>query len=1338
MTLNRQSNLLAWLGLFALLVVLLVTTLSAYDVRRQTKEILSAEETAKSITHFRFLILETALHREPRSRLQWDQSIASFHRLLATRRYTEDLENALLKKEQANLAVLERLYKRLVSSTALALTFPDPDDPARVAVASTLSALFLTTQEMTDDAFELIRLNRVGLEASQDRAARLTLLSIILMTGLIVAGFMIIKRRVLLPLAALQDATQLVKQGDLSHRVALAIDNEIGRLAVSFNRMTAQLEGSRSALTNENAERRNTQESLQATISQLAAKSAELEHAQHELQTIIDNTPAIVVSWDSELRNRFANSAYEEWFGIRPTDMRARHMRDIIGDDRYTAVEPYLKQVLAGHQQVFEDVVTLASGEVRNTLYSYVPNIENGRVMGLYGFISDITQLKQAQSAQAAALAQLQGIVEAASDFAIIATDLRGLVTLFSTGAERMLGYRAAEVTHGTLPAAMHDAAEIEKVSLELSAAAGRPIVGFDVFTYEALQQGSSAREWTYVCKDGSRLPVNLTLTALRDNAGMPIGFLSIAQDIREEKSIRRNLAAARDQAEFANLTKSRFLANMSHEIRTPMNAILGMLQLLQHTPLSKLQLDYAAKAQSAAQSLLGLLNDILDFSKIEADKLSLECAPFRVDTLMRDLAVVLSANAADDAVEVLFSIDSQLPKILQGDVLRLRQVLLNLAGNAIKFTQRGEIVVALDVVAQDSSQVTVGFSVRDTGIGIPADQLSTIFAGFSQAESSTTRRFGGTGLGLAISQNLVRLMGGVLTVQSEPGRGSTFAFSVRFEQVSGAASGTLDGPSPTLVLAPTLQRDTTRPTRVLIIDDNRSARSILLAMVASLGWQGQGSESGPAALALLGAQRDMHPDVAFGFDTVLIDWRMEAMDGWEVAREVRRLASHHPVTILLTVSVQARAHLATRNAELLGPVDGFLVKPVTASMLFEAASEAAAGAANASQQPPSMRGSNRLEGLRLLVVDDNAMNQQVARELLVRQGAQVDVANGGVAAVERILRSHAGFDVVLMDIQMPDMDGYEATRQIRLDPGMAGLPIIAMTANAMASDRAACLAAGMNDHVGKPINLDRLVETILLHAGRTVLAAVCSNSIPTSQMALTDRSATPASVSIEFDKAVQRLGGSRELYFSMVSHFTADSHGILKGLAHACAQGKVIEAANLLHNFKSASGIVGAHLLHAAVTRHEASLRASAAGAADGIDAAHAEAMLAELTDLTRQCQLELTTLEQSESSASMAQPRPELADALHLPAAVDTAQAKHGVRELHDMLTHLQTLLSESNMRAFGVFSKIEQEHGAYGVMPGAELTALAGCIGRLDFKQALAACQALQQSLARASQT
>jgi PAS domain S-box-containing protein len=1315
-TLNRQSNLLAWLGLVVVLAVLVGTGLSASDVRRQTREILIAEETVKSVTHFRFLILETALYREPRSQVQWQQSIQRFRQLLETRRYGEDDENALLKKERANLEVLANLYTRLVSGSQRLLTMPQANDLSQLAVAGTVSALFLTTQDMVDDAFELVRLNRVGLEASQERAARLTMLSIAMMACLIAAGCLIIKRRVLVPLSALQAAIGRAKQGDLTHRVALAIGNEIGTLAASFDRLTQQLEGSRNALTAENAERRAAQESLQTSVGQLAFKSGQLEQAQQELQTIIDHTPAIVVYWDSTLHNRFANRAYEDWFGTSPQDMRGRHISDIIGAERLGVVLPHLQRVLAGDRQVFESTVTSPSGQVREALFSYVPDIDEGRVKGIYGFISDITQLKQAQSAQAAALARLQGVVEAASDFAILATDLAGQVTLFSTGAERMLGFSAQEILHNPNPVSIYDAGELRQVGAELSAAAGRPIRGFEIFAYPALQQRSSNREWTFVRKDGSRLPVSLTVAALRDQAGTPVGFLGIAQDIGEEKAIRRNLAAARDQAELANVAKSQFLANMSHELRTPMNAILGMLQLLLHTPLSVLQLDYADKTQSAAQSLLVLLNDILDFSKIEADKLMLEDVPFRVDSLMRDLSVVLSASVGERDLEIMFDIDPDLPPMLMGDTLRLRQVLLNLAGNAIKFTQRGDVVVSLAVMAADAARVRVAFSVRDTGIGIAPDHLATVFDGFSQAESSTTRRFGGTGLGLAISQRLVGLMGGSLAVESEPGVGSNFRFTADFARAPGA-----------IEVRPTVAAV---PRRVLVIDDNATARRILVDMAGALGWHGQGADSAAAALDVL---RRQVAGSAPAFDTVLIDWRMPACDIWALAGSIRQQAGALPVTILLTVSAHGRARLADISAQQAASVSGFLIKPATASMLFDAVTEAAGGIASLRRTERTMPGSSRLRGLRLLVVDDNAMNQQVARELLSKQGAEIEVADGGLAAVNRVLGAAPPFDLVLMDIQMPDIDGYEATRRIRQDARMQNLPIIAMTANAMSSDRVACLAAGMNDHIGKPINLDSLVATILLHCVRS--AGVGVDGPPPTMPVQTRAGAqadTPESV-IRFEDALQRLGGSRDLYASMVRHFMADAQALLEDLRHSLERGSTAEAANLLHTFKSAAGIVGAHILQSRIGHHEAVLRAALPGQ---LPAPQAMAVADDLARLTADAQAQLVPLAAAIGTGLAADAVAENAahvrqteNAALAASTCTAAAAPDAAPALRAQLDALCGLLAESNMRAVGVFAHIERD---YGALLGSRLSVLAASMARFDFRQALTACHLLQEEL------
>jgi len=540
-------------------------------------------------------------------------------------------------------------------------------------------------------------------------------------------------------------------------------------------------------------------------------------------------------------------------------------------------------------------------------------------------------------------------------------------------------------------------------------------------------------------------------------------GFFVLAMDVTE-------LREARDVALQASRTKSQFVANMSHEIRTPMNAILGMLTLLQSSELDVKQQDYVDKTEGAARSLLGLLNDILDFSKIEAGKMTLDLQPFSLDALLRDLAVIFSANIGNKNLEVLFDIDASVPPWLMGDDMRLRQILINLGGNAIKFTERGEVVVRFKALRVEPHQAEIEISVSDTGIGIAPENQATIFTGFSQAEASTTRRFGGTGLGLAICRQLIGLMGGVLDVESGAGKGSRFYFRVTLPIASPAEA-------PPLVQTPTIKR-------ILIIDDNPVAREVMSAMADSLGWTADVAASGEEALTLITRQaaQARHHDVIF------IDWRMPGLDGWETTQRIRAHPAAGQAPLVVMVSSKGRDALALRDKNEQALLDGFLVKPVTASMLLDALNTARRPA-DARRRTPS-RGApteSPLAGIRLLVVEDNDINQQIAVELLMACGATVDVADNGREGVARVLAARPPYDVVLMDIQMPVMDGYEATRELRQTHGLMDLPVIAMTANAMASDRADCLAAGMNEHVGKPFDLKVLVALLLRFAGSKV-----------------------------------------------------------------------------------------------------------------------------------------------------------------------------------------------------------------------------------------------------------
>jgi PAS domain S-box-containing protein len=575
-----------------------------------------------------------------------------------------------------------------------------------------------------------------------------------------------------------------------------------------------------------------------------------------------------------------------------------------------------------------------------------------------------------------------------------------------------------------------------------------------------------------------------------RNAQGQAVRMAGSSQDVNDRRLAEEQLKVMVTRAEQASVAKSQFVANMSHEIRTPMNAILGMLKLLQNTDLTVRQLDYTAKTEGAARSLLGLLNDILDFSKVEAGKMTLDPRPFKVDRLLRDLSVILSANVGSKNIEVLFDIDPVLPKCLLGDDMRLQQVLINLAGNAIKFTSVGAAVLRLRVVERDAHSVLVEFAMKDSGIGIAPENQAHIFSGFSQAEASTTRSYGGTGLGLAISSRMVGLLGGTLAVDSVLGEGSTFHFQIRFplaEMPDQSAPGVGTAPAPGNL-------------HVLIVDDNSVAREVLAHTIESLGWTVQAAASADLAMA---AVQDRAAAAKPPFDAIFMDFQMPAMDGWEASQRIRKLAGGAVSPIVIMVTAHGRELLSQRSAAEQAQINGFLVKPVTASMLFDAVMDAKSAAAAAVQghnpaAPQAVVKPKRLLGLRLLVVEDNKINQMVAKGLLGQEGAEVTLADDGQLGVAAVKNAQTQFDVVLMDVQMPVMDGYAATRVIRQELGLSELPIIAMTANAMASDRAACLAAGMNDHVGKPFDLDHLVATLIRYAGMADAPQPAPQDLPT------------------------------------------------------------------------------------------------------------------------------------------------------------------------------------------------------------------------------------------------
>ncbi len=795
----------------------------------------------------------------------------------------------------------------------------------------------------------------------------------------------------------------------------------------------------------------------------------------------------------------------------------------------------------------------------------------------------------------------------------------------------------------------------------------------------------------------GRRIDVRTTGMASVEN-GRVVRLSGIFQDITERKQYERSLREAREKAELATQSKGQFLANMSHEIRTPMNAILGMLKLLHNTELNSRQRDYADKTEGAAKSLLGLINDILDFSKVEAGKMQLDPQPFRVNRLMRSLSVILSSNLGPKSVEVLFDIDPQIPDVLLGDSVRLQQVLINLGGNAVKFTQQGQVVVSLQLQQLTSGHASIAFAVQDSGIGIAPEHHAHIFTGFSQAEASTTRKFGGTGLGLAISQRMVELMGGELRLSSTLGLGSTFAFTLQLPLVAHIPPELEEALPPRAELR-----------RVLVVDSNPVARNLLSRMVQSWGWPAEVADSGEAALTLIEARL---AGGVFPFDVVYLDWHMAGMDGWATAARVRQLCATHEARqpVLVMVSGNSREALEQRTQDEQNLLNGFLVKPVTASMLLEAALGSVASRARIRQSRRSGANLRRLAGMRILVVEDNLINQQVAEELLMAEGALVSLAANGQLGVDAIAAAMAGaqFHAVLMDIQMPVLDGFAATRMVRGQLGLATLPIIAMTANAMASDRDDCLAAGMNAHVGKPFDLKALVQTLLDITGFVALPSAGASPPAT---AATAPELTGGSV-LEVAAALARMGGLTDLYLRAATDFLQALPGQVGGLQRLVAE-DLAQCAMQAHTLKGTAALLGATDLSDIAAHLERQCKAPAP------QVPLMQATLERLHTLAEATQSELQAVVlRLRGAAAPAQAA--------LPAS--TAAAVSGPA-LAAALAPLQAQLEASDLSALETFAA---HRATLVTLPEALLVPLESALQDLELEQALAACREIARWL------
>jgi PAS domain S-box-containing protein len=898
-------------------------------------------------------------------------------------------------------------------------------------------------------------------------------------------------------------------------------------------------------------------------ITERQRQEAAVRTSQQQLRTLVDSIRSVIFMKDRQGRHLLVNAFYEVATGIsRETIVGKTDFEVMPAAAAQAIVETDRRVMESGKAVTFEETVPGPDGRPVHYLTTKVPLLDpQGTVYGMCGIATDITERKQAEADLQRRKDELQHI-NFRSDTALELTKAGYWHVPLDGSGWYNSSERAARI-FGDLPTPDHRytlAHWAEHVRLGDEAAAKVTAENFQA----AIEGRAPFYDAVYAYKrpvDGRVVWIHALGHVVKGPDGKPKDMFGVTQDITEYKLLERELVGAKQKAEEATQMKSMFLANMSHEIRTPMNAIIGLSHLALKTQLTPKQRDYVGKVHNAGTSLLAIINDILDFSKIEAGKLEIETTDFRLDEVINSVTTLTAQKAHEKGLEFLAHVSPEIPEHLLGDPLRLGQILTNFVNNAVKFTEKGEIRLSIDLVERTGEKVQLKFSVRDTGVGMTKEQAAKLFQPFTQADMSTTRKHGGTGLGLTICRRLVDLMGGRTWLESEPGVGSVFYFTVWVGVGQGTSTGKLVPERLTKL-------------RVLVVDDNPTAREILHEPLASLVGRVDAVATGMEAINTIRQHDKDQP-----YDLVFMDWRMPGMDGLQASRHLKsdETLRHPPHIVLVTAFGREEVREEAERLQL----DGFLVKPVTKSMIVDTLVNVFAVSDVTSVDAAREGGKGvHLAGMRILLTEDNEINQQIAIELLQGVGAAVKVANNGREAVELLFNGPQPppFDLVLMDLQMPEMDGYQATAKIRSDQRFASLPIVAMTAHATIEERQRCLAAGMSDHISKPIDPGLLFETVGKFHKVPGAQSPASDSPPAPAPSTSNRpDELPSLPELDARDGLARVAGNQKLYVKLLRQFVEQQGAAPEQIAAALAKGDVSLAERLAHTVKGVAGNIGA-----------------------------------------------------------------------------------------------------------------------------------------------------------------